>query len=207
MISESVLESAARTSRTSAILMGLGALIVAAALWFATARLTSIQNQVSALESREQLLLSKNQDLERTTQELTKSATDLGNQVSRLRQALSASRDAIAAFHAHDYSAAVSLYDTALAADPGNAYILNLKAYSLFKLGRTSDAIITQQSGVQTDPNYAWGYFDLARFQCAAGDKVAAARSLGIAVTKENRFQELAEQDGEFHRLCGNRLN
>jgi tetratricopeptide (TPR) repeat protein len=203
MISDSVLESVERTSRNSAILMVLGALIVGGALWFATARLASIQAQVKALESREQMLITKNQDLERSASELKQTAGDLNDQVSRLRQALSASRDAIAAFHAHNYAAAVSLYDIALAADPGNAYLLNLKAYSLFKLGRVSDAIATQQQGIKADPNYAWGFFDLARFQCAAGEKASAAESLRTAQGKEDRFRELAAEDGEFRHLCG----
>jgi tetratricopeptide (TPR) repeat protein len=184
--------------------MALGALVIGAALWFAASRLESIQSQVSILESREQQLLARNQDLQRTASDLAKASSDLKAQVSRLRDALTASRDAIAAFHAHDYASAVSLYDSALAADPGNAYVINLKAYSLFKLGRVSEAIDVQRRGIDTDANYAWGYFDLARFQCAAGDKASAAKSLRLAESKEERFRRLAEQDGEFRRLCGN---
>jgi tetratricopeptide (TPR) repeat protein len=198
-----MLDTLERTSRTSAILMALGAVVVASALGFATVRLKSVQNQVNALEMHEAELYAKAAQLQSTADELMKSTNKLRMQVSGLRQALSASRDAIAAFHAHDYGTAVSLYDAALRADPGNAYLMNLKAYSLFKLGQMSEAIAIQQQGINIDPAYAWGIFDLARFQCAAGDKVAAAKSLAEAVAKESRFRDLANQDGEFRRLCG----
>ena len=203
MITESMLASLERTSRTSAVLMALGALIVASALWVATSSLTSIQTEVTALEHHAETLRAKNQDLELNSVALAQSSDALRKEVSGLRQALSASRDAIAAFHTRDYATAVNLYNSALAADPGNAYLMNLKAYSLFKLGKVLDAIAVQQQGLSTDPSYTWGLFDLARFQCATGDKAAAAKSLSEAVAKDDRFRRLAEQDGEFRRLCG----
>jgi tetratricopeptide (TPR) repeat protein len=203
MTTESMLASIEHTSRVSAVLMVLGAVVVASALWIATSRLTSVQAEVTDLETRAEGLRTKNEDLARAAAELTKTSDTLRKEVSGLRQALSASRDAIAAFHARDYPTAVSLYDTALAADPGNAYLINLKAYSLFKLGNLSEAISVQQHGLRTDPSYAWGLFDLARFQCAAGNKAAAAKALGEAIAEDDRFRRLAKQDGEFRRLCG----
>jgi tetratricopeptide (TPR) repeat protein len=203
MSTHSTLETLERTSRTSAILMGLGALVVGGALWMATARLKSTQAEVANLEVHSAELKAKNSELQASANELTASTAALKSEAAGLRQALSASRNAIAAFHARDYAAAVGLYNEALASDPGNAYLINLKAYALFKLGQVSEAIDVQRRGLEIDPAYTWGLFDLARFQCAAGDKAAAARSLAAAETKEARFRELASADGEFARLCG----
>jgi tetratricopeptide (TPR) repeat protein len=203
MTTDSMLLSLERASRLSAVLMALGAAIVASALWIAASRLTTIQAEVTELEARAESLRAKNRDLEQKAIDLAKTSDSLSKEVTGLREALSASRDAIAAFHARDYATAVRLYGTALAADPGNAYLMNLKAYSLFKLGDLPQAIDVQQRGLQVDPGYAWGLFDLARFQCASGDKAAAAKSLSEAITKDSRFRQLAEQDGEFRRLCG----
>ena len=112
-------------------------------------------------------------------------------------------RNAIGAFHLRDYDTAVALYDQALRADPGNAYVLNLKAYSLFKSKRLSTAIGAQKESVRVDPTYAWGYFDLARFQCAAGNFDEARENIKIA--KEKGGTSLSRKmkgDGEFRRLC-----
>lgn len=115
----------------------------------------------------------------------------------------SLTRNAIAAFHQRDFDTAVALYDQALRADPGNAYVLNLKAYSLFKSKRLSQAVGTQRESLRADPEYAWGYFDLARFQCAAGDFNEARKSIAIAREKggASLIQKM-EGDGEFRRLC-----
>ena len=203
MSSDALLNSIERASRRSAILMALGALVVLAALWMAAAKLAEVKTEVVALESQAKTLRVERAHLAEQTSKLQATESQLQGEVSGLRQALAASRNAIAAFHDKDYASAVELYDLALAADPGNAYLMNLKAYSLFKLGKVQDALSVQNAGIATNPDYGWGYFDLARFQCAAGDKVGAAKSLALASSKDSRIPRLARQDGEFQRLCG----
>ena len=196
MTTDALLLTVERTSRISAALMALGALVVLGALWVGSTKLSKLNAEVALLESHAAQLKDQREAVSNQIQKLQ-------SEVSTLRQALSASRDAIAAFHARDYVEAVRLYELALSADPGNVYIMNLKAYSLFKLGRVQEAITFQATALQKDTTYAWGYFDLARFQCAAGDKVSAEKSIALAIEKESRFRELAQQDGEFRRLCG----
>lgn len=111
-------------------------------------------------------------------------------------------RRAIRAFHRRDYYTAVALYDQALLADPNDAYLLNLKAYSLFKSKRLSEAIDVQSESTRVYPYYAWGFFDLARFQCAAGDFDGARKSIKIALEKRPELSKTMEGDGEFQRLC-----
>jgi tetratricopeptide (TPR) repeat protein len=156
-----------KTSRFSAILAVLGAAVVFAALWLSYSQLRTLQTEVNSLRQ----------------------------EIGGLREALTASRDAIIAFHQRDYNEAVALYDQALHADPNNAYLLNLKAYSLFKLKRFQEAIKVQKESIRIDPDYAWGFFDLARFQCATGDFNAARTSIGEALDK-------MKNDGEFQKLC-----
>jgi len=64
---------------------------------------------------------------------------------------------------------ALKFYDDALAADPDNVYLLNLRAYTLFKQHRYDDSIAEELRRVGADPEYAWGYFDLARSEYALG--------------------------------------
>ncbi len=203
MTTDALMDSVARTSRASAALMSLGALVVFSALWFATSRLNEVRTEVQRLELASTKLRDEQTRLQSEVEVSRETSRKLTTEVSGLRQALNASRDAIAAFHAKDYAAAIGLYDSALVADPGNTYLKNLRAYALFKSGRIDEAIKSQAEALKEDPSYAWGFFDLARFQCASGNRVAAAKSLATAQEKSPRFIDLARDDGEFRRLCG----
>jgi len=130
-------------------------------------------------------------------------AETLRKEISNLREALGASRMAIAAFHQGDYSTALKYYDAALQADPGNAYLLNLRAYALFKQHRYEEAIAAETLSTKADPAYAWGYFDLARFQCAVGKRGDARQSIKKALELRPDLRSIVQQDGEFRRLCG----
>ena len=195
MSSAAVIDRLERTSRVSAILMALGAIVVLAALWLSYGQLRALQTEVTSLESEAVQLRTQNN-------ELRQSAEAMRNEIKGLREALTASRDAIVAFHQRDYGTAVALYDQALRADPNNAYLLNLKAYSLFKLRRLGDAIDVQRESIRVDPGYAWGFFDLARFQCATGDFGAARKSIEAALEKRAALRSTMERDGEFQKLC-----
>jgi tetratricopeptide (TPR) repeat protein len=90
------------------------------------------------------------------------------------------------------------------AVDPDSAYLLNLQAYSLFKSGRLDEAIAAKRRRVSADPNYAWGYFDLARFLCAAGpNKFPEAKTaISKALQLRPRLERIMRGDGEFIRRC-----
>ncbi len=196
MNSGALIERLGRASRVSGLLMALGALVVAVALWVSYGQLRVLQDKVSSLASEAAGLQKQNADLR---QEGEKMRREIGG----LREALAASRYAIEAFHQRDYSTAVSFYDQALRADPNNAYLLNLKAYSLFKLKRVGEALEVQRQSLQVDPGYAWGYLDLARFQCAAGSFDEARRSIASALEKRPSLHAIMAKDGEFQTLCG----
>jgi hypothetical protein len=53
------------------------------------------------------------------------------------------------------------------------------------------------------DPEYAWGYFDLARFQCANGLFDDARRSRDTALQERPGLRAIMEKDREFAGLCG----
>lgn len=200
MDASAAIDGLRRSSRISAVLMSLGAAVVLGALWFSYEQLRSLRAEIRSLESDAQRLRAQNEDL-------SARANAMRNDIKGLREALGASREAIVAFHQRDYGTAIEFYDQALRADPDNAYILNLKAYSLFKLKRPADAIRTQSEGIRVDPSYAWGYFDLARFQCAAGRFDAARKSIETAIESRPDLRARMDKDGEFRTLCARILN
>ncbi len=63
------------------------------------------------------------------------------NQLASSRAALTSARTAINAFHSGNLQEAVRLYDEALGSDPDNPYLQNLRAYTLFRLGRIQEAV------------------------------------------------------------------
>jgi tetratricopeptide (TPR) repeat protein len=139
---------------------------------------------------------------------------DLHRQLDGARAELKGAREAtpaliegINAFHRKQYGLAVSRYDEALSLNPGDAYIYNLKSYSQFKARDLQGAVATMSQSLAVSPEYDWGYFDLARYQCAAGTSAAAIETLRAAIAKRGTsIKQLApvflDGDGEFRRLC-----
>jgi tetratricopeptide (TPR) repeat protein len=195
MSSPALLDQLERSSRISAVLVVLGAAAVLGALLFSYRELQSVQLRVASLRADSTQLVSQARALRAETEQLRK-------EVSGVREALAASRSAIAAFHQGDYGRAVQLYDQAIKADSGNAYLLNLRAYALFKQGRLPDALAAEELSVRADSNYAWGYLDLARFQCAARHLKEARGSIDKALAVRPELHGVMTDDAEFRHLC-----
>jgi tetratricopeptide (TPR) repeat protein len=190
-----------RASRRAALVSLLGFLLVFGALAYGSWQLRTLANQKAQLQ-REQESLAK---------EVMASRADVvryRSEARSARQAVSASRAAINAFHAGRLEDAVDLYDEALAADPGNAYVQNLRAYALFRLHDVDKALEGQRRSLEADPGYAWGYFDLARFLCASSpprwDEARAAATKAVELRPDLR--EIMRRDGEFQRTCQGKL-
>lgn len=179
-----------RASRLSAVLSFLGFVLVLGALGYAARELAKLDKQRT--------------DLVKQIGEAKAEIVAVRNQLAQARRAVAASRAAINAFHAGRLEDAVALYNEALDADPSNAYLLNLQAYALFRLHRVDAAIATQRRSLAADPNYAWGYFDLARFLCAASppNLDGARQAADQALVLRPDLQTIMQQDGEFQRVC-----
>jgi tetratricopeptide (TPR) repeat protein len=190
-----------RASRKAALLSMGGFLLVLGALGYALISLRRLERESAELELRNS----------RLRVELATGAQQrdsLRAVVSQARRAVAATRAAINAFHAGRLEDALKLYGDALDADPENAYVRNLQAYALFRLGRLPDALDAQRKSIAADSMYAWGYFDLARFLCATDrDSVPAARAAALrAIALRAEMREIMRADGEFRRVCGGQL-
>lgn len=185
-----------RASRISALISLAGFILVLGAIFFSTGKLKTVEKQRT-------ILVENNAKLKLDIEQKAVSLDSVSNALSRSRASLSAARAAINAFHSGDLNFAVKLYDEALEMDPENAYLLNLKAYSLFRLKRIDEAIETQKRSLAIDPDYAWGYFDLARFLYASSpskiDQANAAEKRALELRPDMR--NIMEYDGEFRNL------
>ena len=192
--SEVYLDELGKASRRAATVSLLGFLLVMAAIGYSVFQLTLLERQRISMQGE---LMKLRTETERYRSDLAKS-----------RASLASARAAINAFHSGRLEDAVSLYDEALAADPENAYLQNLRAYSLFRLGRIDAALEGQRRSVSADPNYAWGYFDMARFLCATTPpKIDEARKAAAkAIELRPSMLDIMQRDGEFQRVCQHRV-
>lgn len=195
-VSEGV-EQLGRASRRAAALSFMGFILVIVALGYATFQLRALEREAAHLEDRADSLNS-------AIDSLGLAVVRYREEASTARQAVAASRAAINAFHAGRLEDAVSLYDQAIAADSGNAYLQNLRAYALFRLRRYDAAIEGQRRSLEADPTYAWGYFDLARFLCAAAQSnlQEAREAVDRAIELRAEMRDVMQRDGEFRRVC-----
>lgn len=199
-----VAEDLGRASRRAALLSLLGFVAVLAAIGYAAFQLKTLERQRVALLDEQAVLVNQQTVLREETEEYRASLAIARTELTTARASLAAARAAINAFHAGRLEDAVRLYDEALATDPANPYLQNLRAYSLFRLGRVDAAVDGQQQSLAVDPNYAWGYFDLARFLCAASPprvedaKEAAAKAIELRPD----MRGIMQGDGEFQRVC-----
>jgi tetratricopeptide (TPR) repeat protein len=193
MDSSSRFDSLRRASMISAVLMILSAIIVLGSSWFSYDQLRDRKAQVAQLEH--------------DAKALKQVADSMRTSNSTLRGALTATRLAINAFQSHDYGTAVQLYDESLAADPDDAYVLNLKAYALFKLNRVKEALEFEKRSVRADSSYAWGYFDLARFYFALNQLKEGLSAEETALRIDPGFKVRMRNDGEYQRHRRNAQN
>lgn len=183
-------EAIGRASRRAALLSALGISVVIVSMVYASVSLRRLQGQRDALNA--EVRTGKMQ------------LDSLRHRLADARQAVAATRTAINAFHANNYETALQLYDEAIRGDPDNPYVHNLRAYALFKLGRVHAAIEGERKSVATDPEYAWGYLDLARFLCADTPPRydEAKQAIQRAIELRPELRAVMNDDGEFQRLC-----
>jgi tetratricopeptide (TPR) repeat protein len=201
---ESLLDAAElqlhRRKRWSMILVAVSTLLAIVLVTTSVRMVRNATRRTEQLERQASLAIAKETT---ATQELA----TVERQVSSAKAALESTRRAaenlgITLFHQRKYPAAIRAYDSALAVDPGNVYLVNLKGYAYFKMHDYAKAAETLEAAVQQDPSFAHAYVDLARVRCAAGNFDAARDAARTAIhLSRQEYVEMAA-DGEFIRLC-----
>jgi tetratricopeptide (TPR) repeat protein len=203
--------------RNAWVLLGFQLLAAAAALAVTIWATLQVRPLLAEREQLAREIASGREQLEALKAEEERARTEIAElqtQAATVRAELKGARDAtpvltaaIDSFHRKDYSTAVAKYDQALALNPGDAYVYNLKSYSQYKAGDLDSAIDTLSRSLEMNPAFDWGYFDLARYQCAAGayddalDTIARALALrGDPIRRGAAF--FLAKDGEFVRVC-----
>jgi len=195
------LESVRRRAGRRTLVMLFVVTLVASGL-----AITYVLRTYQRAESAQQEVQVVTKEKEQETRTLTKKLEDSQEALETEKKALppvDPEKAGIKEYHLGRYNDAVKSYDEALKKDPNNAYIWNLKGYSLFKAGRYEESLNALRKSVQVDPQYAWGYFDLARVYCKVKQHENAVAAARTAVKLWPGIQGKMSNDKEFKMLCG----
>lgn len=72
----------------------------------------------------------------------------------------------------------------------------------MFKDKQLDQSIESLKYAVEIEPDYAWGFFDLARVLCANKQFPDAEEAARKALELRPGLREVMLEDGEFSRLC-----
>ena len=109
----------------------------------------------------------------------------------------------VSAFFAKDLDAAMGFYDQALALDPDNSRVLNLRGYLHLRLKEIAAARTDLERAVALDPEGVIPRINLLKVTCAEDAAAPLPPDLAPRTTDE---RETYNSDGELRRLCGDRL-
>lgn len=172
--------------------------------------LTTYRRAESAQEKVQEVTKEKEKVSEELTAKVEEETKKRELSERRIDQTLDVIKDpskaGIKAYHEGRYGEAVKAYDKTLSKDSNDFYIWNLKGYSLFKAGRYEESIEALRTSVRINPQYAWGYFDLARVYCKVKRREEAITAARKAIQLRPDMQAIMSGDKEFTSLCGNLL-
>jgi tetratricopeptide (TPR) repeat protein len=127
-----------------------------------------------------------------------KQAETAKHELQGAREASKFLRRGINEVHRHRYAEAVQLYDNAIALDPNNPVVHDLRGYALYLQGMNEQAAKALEHAVELSPSYAWGHYDLALVYWRLGRKVDAVREVKRAIEIDSNFRKTIQEDDQF---------
>jgi tetratricopeptide (TPR) repeat protein len=100
-----------------------------------------------------------------------------------------------------DYKGAVREYDKALALNPNDYYVYNIRGFSLLLDGEVSDAVLSLEKSVSLNPGYSWGYYNLALAYWAAGEKTKTKQAVEKAIECDPGMKHLIKKTAQFKKI------
>ena len=109
-------------------------------------------------------------------------------------------------FYSKRYDLAIKEYDEALKLDPENFVLYDLKGYSQMRLRRFEEAILSLNKSVSLNPNYGWGYYNLALAYWANGSKDNSRTALMELLKVSPEMKTTVLNDWQFAEIIKDEL-
>lgn len=97
-----------------------------------------------------------------------------------------------------NFSGAIASYDKAIALDPMNPVLYNLKGYAHFKKGEYNSAVESLEKSVQIDPDYIWGHYNLSLVYFTIGKTDEAISEVKKVLEISFYYKDVIARDVQF---------
>ena len=167
----------------------------------------SARAEVTRVQKEKTNMLEELAETKTRASQLDEDIRQLSEKLQNARRTTRFVSRAIVSYHSKEYARAIVFYDAALKLDPSNPWILDLKSYSQFRDNDIDGAIASINYALELEPAYLYGYSELSRYQCAAGDYEGATQTLRRAIELHGYpaaelYTSLLKTDGQFKNLC-----
>jgi len=181
---ESTLASLGRTSRRTAALSLLGALLVLGALVYSSLELKNLERKVH--DKQEQL---------REAQNALVTARD------RLQKSVEKTSRGVNLARSGKYQEAIATYNEALEIDPGNYFVYEWMGYTYYRAGQYDEALRSYRKLIDLAPAYPRAYYNLALVLWARNDPDAAVDVVATAIKLDPKIREDFRTDPQFNKF------
>jgi tetratricopeptide (TPR) repeat protein len=110
-------------------------------------------------------------------------------------------KEGVDLFARRDYQDAAGKFDRALALDPKNPLLLNLKGYSLLGAKEPAKAAEALEASLKLEPDQFWPQLDLANAYWMNNDKAKAVAQVGGVLQKYPKSYVVLKNDERFQPL------
>lgn len=192
-----------RHARAGAVMTLVGAVIIAGSLIYSGLQLAALQRERATHEEELQDLRQQLKNLNKSRDQAQRDLEQLQGQVRSARESLTSLQPCLKMFFTQNYVGAVDCYDRAIATDPANPVIYDLKGYSLLRAGQIDASVTTLEKSVSLAPDYVWGHYNLALAYWAAGANERAVSEVKKVLDIDPSFSEVIRRDGQFSKFWG----
>ena len=194
----------ARHARAGLFMTLVGAAIVVGSLAYSTQQLSRVQAERTALDAKLKTAADDLQKVKASRDLMEGELKQLQSSVKNARDSFFSVQMGLRQFFVKDYRGAVKFYDKAIAVDPLNPVLHDLKGYALLRDGDIQGAISALEKSIETGPDYVWGHYNLSLAYAAAGEMVRAVAQIRKVLELDPSMKSAIRGDGQFRVFRSN---
>jgi len=211
-MNDAAVASLARSSRRSAVVTLLGAVLIFSAMMYGTLELRSLQQQLDmtrhTLDAVKQELKETRHTLDAVKQELTEKQRDLADQsekLAQLKRKYDQARQNWMDIGAKKFEVAIPQLQEIVRDEPDDSLSRSLLGLAQVRTGDAAGAIATQREAIRRAPAYVVAYYRLSLACWKAGDIPCATGAMTDTINRDPAYIFMFGQDPDFASVLSNR--